>query len=215
VSADGSVVEITSLAAPVGDRERDELAGVLSDCVAGGASINFMAPFSRGEARAFFDKVAGGVASGDLVLLVARLGGRVVGTVQLGLDTPPNQPHRADIKKMLGASFCARPWRWCGIDGGRRRRSAAPRALAPGARHRARRKRASALCSCGMATEQHGAGLRTVSGWPALRHRDHVEAAEVNLPYFTPLVRDERPRKTADAARYSLCAIHAFISSIV
>ena len=41
------------------------------------------------------------VASGDTVLLVAKLDGKIVGTVQLGLDTPPNQPHRADIKKML------------------------------------------------------------------------------------------------------------------
>jgi GNAT superfamily N-acetyltransferase len=60
-----------------------------------------MAGFSQQDARKFFDKVAGGVASGDIVLLVARLDGRIVGTVQLGLDTPPNQIHRADVKKML------------------------------------------------------------------------------------------------------------------
>jgi GNAT superfamily N-acetyltransferase len=94
-------VEIISLAAPIGDRARDELAEVLVDCVAGGASVNFMSSFSFNEARVFFDKVAGGVASGDLVLLAAIVGGRIVGTVQLGLDTPPNQPHRADVKKML------------------------------------------------------------------------------------------------------------------
>ena len=93
--------EIVSLTAPVGDRALDELAEVLTDCVAGGASVNFMSSFSRVEARAFFDKVANGVASGDIVLLAAIVGGRIVGTVQLGLDTPPNQPHRADVKKML------------------------------------------------------------------------------------------------------------------
>jgi GNAT superfamily N-acetyltransferase len=93
--------EITSLAAPLGDRALDELADVLADCVAGGASVNFMESFSLSDARAFFTKVAGGVASGDIVLLAASLGGRIVGTVQLGLDTPPNQPHRADAKKML------------------------------------------------------------------------------------------------------------------
>ena len=93
--------EIISLTAPVGDRALDELADVLSDCVAGGASVNFMSSFSRDEARTFFDKVATGVASGDIVLLAAVLGGRIVGSVQLGLDTPPNQPHRADVKKML------------------------------------------------------------------------------------------------------------------
>jgi GNAT superfamily N-acetyltransferase len=94
-------VEIVSLDAPVGDRALDELAEVLADCVEGGASVNFLSPFSQREARAFFSKVAGGVASGDIVLLAARLGARIVGTVQLGLDTPPNQPHRADVKKML------------------------------------------------------------------------------------------------------------------
>ena len=93
--------EIISLAAPVGDRALDELADVLADCVAGGASVNFMASFSIAEARAFFDKVANSVASGDTVLLAARITGRIVGTVQLGLDTPPNQRHRADVKKML------------------------------------------------------------------------------------------------------------------
>jgi GNAT superfamily N-acetyltransferase len=98
---DGTGAEITVLAAPVGDRELNELADVLADCVAGGASVNFMASFSPNDARAFFDKVASGVAAGDIVLLVARLDGRIVGTVQLGLDMPPNQRHRADIKKML------------------------------------------------------------------------------------------------------------------
>jgi GNAT superfamily N-acetyltransferase len=60
-----------------------------------------MAPFSQGEGLAFFRKVSGLVASGDTVLLAAKLDGKIIGTVQLGLDTPPNQPHRADIKKML------------------------------------------------------------------------------------------------------------------
>jgi GNAT superfamily N-acetyltransferase len=94
-------VEIVSLIAPTGAPALDELADVLTDCVDGGASVNFMSSFSREEARRFFDKVAAGVASGDIVLLAALLDGRIVGTVQLGLDTPPNQPHRADVKKML------------------------------------------------------------------------------------------------------------------
>jgi GNAT superfamily N-acetyltransferase len=94
-------LEIKSLTAPIGDTALDELADVLTDCVAGGASVNFMASFSRDEARRFFDKVEAGVASGDIILLAAILDGRIVGTVQLGLDTPPNQPHRADVKKML------------------------------------------------------------------------------------------------------------------
>ena len=94
-------VEITALGASVADAALDQLAGVLVDCVEGGASVSFMAPFSHDSALAFFRKVAGSVASGDTVLLAARLDGKIVGTVQLGLDTPPNQPHRADVKKML------------------------------------------------------------------------------------------------------------------
>ncbi|MGA7072095.1 N-acetyltransferase family protein [Bradyrhizobium sp.] len=93
--------EIVSLAPPIDDRALDELADVLADCVSGGASVSFMAPFSRNEARRFFGKVAASVAAGDTVLLAVRLDGKIVGTVQLGLDTPPNQPHCTDIKKML------------------------------------------------------------------------------------------------------------------
>jgi GNAT superfamily N-acetyltransferase len=96
-----AAVEIISLEAPVADAALDQLATVLVDCVEGGASVSFMSPFSQQEALAFFRKVAGSVAAGDTVLLAASLGGTIVGTVQLGLDTPPNQPHRADIKKLL------------------------------------------------------------------------------------------------------------------
>ena len=98
--------EITSLEAPVAESALEQLADVLVDCVEGGASVSFMSPFSHQQALAFFGKIAGTVASGDTVLLAARLGGRIVGTVQLGLDTPPNQPHRADIKKLLVHRSC-------------------------------------------------------------------------------------------------------------
>ena len=93
--------EIISLATPVAQPALEQLADVLVDCVEGGASVSFMAPLSRDSALGFFRKVASSVAAGDTVLLAARLDGAIVGTVQLGLDTPPNQPHRADVKKML------------------------------------------------------------------------------------------------------------------
>ncbi len=79
----------------------DELADVLADCVQGGASVSFMLPFTRGDAAAFFRKVAASVARGETILLAATQGGRIVGTVQLGIDLPPNQPHRGDVKKLL------------------------------------------------------------------------------------------------------------------
>lgn len=78
------------------------LADVLLDCVAGGASVSFMADLSRERAEAFWHRVADGVAAGERVLLVAsNAEGRIDGTVQLVLDLPDNQPHRGDVAKML------------------------------------------------------------------------------------------------------------------
>jgi GNAT superfamily N-acetyltransferase len=94
-------IEISVVSAPVAEAALEQLASVLVDCVEGGASVSFMSPFPQGQALAFFRKVADSVTSGDTILLAAQLAGKIVGTVQLGLDTPPNQPHRADIKKLL------------------------------------------------------------------------------------------------------------------
>ena len=78
------------------------LAEVLVDCVEGGASVSFMGPLARDKALAFWRRVASGVQAGERVLLVAEDARRqVVGTVQLLLDLPENQPHRADVAKML------------------------------------------------------------------------------------------------------------------
>ena len=93
--------DISVLSAPIPDAALEQLALVLVDCVEGGASVSFMAPFTQEQGLAFFRKVANSVVAGDTVLLAAKLDGKIIGTVQLGLDTPPNQPHRADVKKML------------------------------------------------------------------------------------------------------------------
>lgn len=78
------------------------LAQVLCDCVDGGASVSFMHPLSIERATAFWRDVAAGVARGERALLVAEdAGGAIVGTVQLVLAQPENQPHRADVAKML------------------------------------------------------------------------------------------------------------------
>jgi GNAT superfamily N-acetyltransferase len=79
----------------------DGLAAVLVDCVAGGASVSYMAPFSHEQARDAFDVVAEDVEQGRRLLLAAFLNGDVVGTVQVVLALPPNQPHRAEIAKLL------------------------------------------------------------------------------------------------------------------
>ena len=78
-----------------------ELAEVLVDCVEGGASVSFMLPYSSADAEKFFETVIASVARNETVLVAAKLDRRIVGTVQLGLDMPPNQPHRGDIKKLL------------------------------------------------------------------------------------------------------------------
>ncbi len=77
------------------------LATVLIDCVEGGASVSFMAPLSREKAEAFWTKVAASVARDETFLLAAFDGETLVGTVQLLLAHQENQPHRADVAKML------------------------------------------------------------------------------------------------------------------
>ena len=86
--------EVDALVAP--------LAEVLLDCVADGASVSFMWPLPRARALAFWQGVADGVRRGERLLLVGEAApGRIDGTVQLVLAQPDNQPHRADLAKML------------------------------------------------------------------------------------------------------------------
>ena len=78
------------------------LAEVLIDCVEGGASVSFMLPLPREKARAYWRGVAQSAARGERAVLAAVDPlGTIVGTVQLILDLPENQPHRGDLAKML------------------------------------------------------------------------------------------------------------------
>jgi GNAT superfamily N-acetyltransferase len=77
------------------------LTDVLLDVVDGGASVGFVAPLSRDRALAFWQRVADGVRAGQRALFVATDEHGICGTVQLLLDLPDNQPHRADVAKML------------------------------------------------------------------------------------------------------------------
>jgi GNAT superfamily N-acetyltransferase len=84
------------------EREIRGLSDVLIDCVEGGASVSFMLPMSRAKAEAYWRSLAAGVASGERLVLAAEdEAGAIVGTVQLILQLPENQPHRADVAKML------------------------------------------------------------------------------------------------------------------
>jgi ribosomal protein S18 acetylase RimI-like enzyme len=77
------------------------LSSVLADCVLGGASVGFMNPLTLGRALDFWRGGARGVAAGEALLFVAETDHGVVGTVQLVLAQPENQPHRGDISKLL------------------------------------------------------------------------------------------------------------------
>lgn len=89
--------EATSLSA----EEIDALAGVLIDCVAGGASVSFMHPLPMAAAANFWRRVAQDAEAGDRILIVAEDDSGIIGTVQVVLAQPENQPHRGDISKML------------------------------------------------------------------------------------------------------------------
>jgi GNAT superfamily N-acetyltransferase len=79
----------------------DALAAVLYDCVAGGASVGYMAPFSHAQAREAYDAWAAEAEQGRRLVLGAFVKGYLVGTVQVILALMPNQPHRAEIAKLL------------------------------------------------------------------------------------------------------------------
>jgi GNAT superfamily N-acetyltransferase len=79
------------------------LAAMMAEAVAGGASIGFMAGFTPAQALAWWQGRVAAAARGDLIILVALADGAVIGTVSLVPAAMPNQPHRADIAKMMVA----------------------------------------------------------------------------------------------------------------
>ncbi len=84
------------------ERELDSFADVLHASVRDGASVNFILPFSVDDALAFWrDKTLPAVRSGERVLFAARAEEKLVGTVHLDVDQPPNQAHRCDVGKLL------------------------------------------------------------------------------------------------------------------
>lgn len=92
---------VAILEAAAAEADLGALAAILHDCVAHGASVNFVQPFTMEQARAFWLRQLPALRDHSAVLLVARQEGAIAGTVMLGLDTPPNQKHRADVKKLL------------------------------------------------------------------------------------------------------------------
>jgi ribosomal protein S18 acetylase RimI-like enzyme len=95
-------ITIATLTADDIARRIGDLAALLHDCVQAGASVNFVQPFSQADSAAFWrDKVLPAVQIGTRIVLVAERNSWIAGSVQLGTDTPPNQPHRAEVTKLL------------------------------------------------------------------------------------------------------------------
>ena len=95
-------MRISRLAAPDFEREMPGLSALLLACVTDGASIGFIVPFTTAEAEAFWrDKVLPAVVAGTRVVLISSHDGEISGTVQLDYDTPGNQLHRAEVRKLL------------------------------------------------------------------------------------------------------------------
>jgi len=86
----------------IGDREIQGLSDVLIDCVDGGASVSFLLPMSRAKAEAYWRSTSASVVHGERLVLAAEdAAGTILGTVQVIFAQPENQPHRADLAKML------------------------------------------------------------------------------------------------------------------
>src|SRR5688572_23067809 len=95
------MLEVVELSAPEARAHADALAALLTDVVAGGASVAFMADMSHADAQDFWRETVAGIESGRTILVAAFDGGRLVGTVLLYPCGKPNQPHRADVAKLL------------------------------------------------------------------------------------------------------------------
>lgn len=79
----------------------DQLTDLLVDCVEGGASVSFLHPLSRARALTFWKNVAYDLSGGERAVLIAEDHQGICGSVQLVLSQPQNQPHRADLVKLL------------------------------------------------------------------------------------------------------------------
>ena len=94
-------LEILRLDGPTFDAAIPDLAVILADAVAGGASVGFLSPFSPDDAATWWQGIERDVVRGDVVVVIARLERRVVGTAQLRLAKLPNARHRAEVAKVL------------------------------------------------------------------------------------------------------------------
>src|SRR5215475_11949011 len=95
------MVEITVALVPATPEMRVALSEILVEVVANGGSVSFMHPLALAEADAFWERALAAAGRGERVVLGAFDGTALVGTVTVLLDLPPNQPHRAEIAKLM------------------------------------------------------------------------------------------------------------------
>lgn len=126
------------------------LAAILADCVQRGASVGFMNPFGQDEAEDWARGVLEDVAAGRTVLFAAEIDGEMVGTAQLMPCAKPNQPHRADVAKVL-------------VHGKARRRGIGSALMA--ALEAEARRRGLLVLTLDTVTELAGDKLYTHAGW--------------------------------------------------
>jgi ribosomal protein S18 acetylase RimI-like enzyme len=97
-----AALQVGSLDAAAIAAIRPRLTEILMDCVADGASVGFLEQLDAAEADRYWQRVENAVAGGRRILLVAASSdGAVAGTVQLDVNTMPNQPHRGTVSKLL------------------------------------------------------------------------------------------------------------------
>jgi ribosomal protein S18 acetylase RimI-like enzyme len=98
---EAEAMEIVAVTPALMDTRRDGLGRLLAACVAANASVGFLAPLAADEARAFWRKVGERVGNGEVAGWLALAGREVAGCVFLIVALPPNQPHRAEVMKLL------------------------------------------------------------------------------------------------------------------
>ncbi len=167
--------------APLSDSPavRDALSEMLIEVVANGGSVGFMHPLAREAAAAFWERALAAAARGERIVLGAFDGERLVGTVTLLLDCPPNQPHRAEIAKLMTRVSHRGRGVAKALMQEAERAAVERRANAPGARHRGRRRRRPALRGAGVHGGRHDPGLCAEAAWRADSDHDLLEAAVI------------------------------------
>ena len=194
MAANGQIV-VRSLAPPELEEQLDALADVLFDCVDGGASVSYMAPFSHDDARAAFAGFAAEVKRGNRLLLAAFDDGELVGTVQVILALPPNQPHRGEIAKLL----VHRRARRRGVaqllmeHAEAEARAAGKSAARP--RHGHRRSGRAALFAAWLEPRRRHPWLRALSRRTAMRHDGVLEGALAVELHLRAFVSQPTPRR--------------------